>query len=146
MMTEEGIVEEADGQYATVRLKATGACAACGLCRTAGGDLMLIRALNPVAARPGDRVRVMAGSAAAASGATLLYMIPLGIFIAGALLGHWAAGRLHLAGDPGVVSLAVGVAFIAVYYIALRFRERRRGSDAPTITGFAEAGTSPPDG
>ncbi len=145
-MIEEGVVEKTDGQYATVRLKATDACAACGLCRATGGGLMLIRAHNPVAARPGDRVRVIAGSATAASGATMLYMIPLGIFIAGALLGHWSAMRLDLAGDPGLVSLAVGVAFLAVYYIALRRRESRRVVDAPTIIGLAKTGASPPDG
>lgn len=124
MATEEGIVTRVDGEVAEVRTVKSEACAACsakGFCHD-GGREMTVSVLNPVKARPGDRVRLEIATGAFVKVMFLLYIIPILALLAGALVG------LALSGDKAaalgaLVGFALAVAFV-------RVKGRRMGGTA----------------
>ena len=144
-MIEEGIVVDTQGQHAVVRMAAGDNCKSCGICSAAGGGQMLIKAENHVNAGPGDAVRVMIPAGSAASAGFILYMAPLGAFIAGAVCGHHLAGLLGMEHTAPVWSLGVGIAFLAGYYGAVRYQQNRLKRGVPSIISSIHRGTSPGD-
>lgn len=127
MSETRAVVTALDGEYALVRTDAGG----CGRCHEAGGcgganiSQMLCsnervwRVLNARGAVVGEQVSVRVSTGAVSSGATLLYVLPLLFFLAGAVIG---AG---LFAETGAIAGAlIGIA-CAWYGVARQLRRRR---------------------
>lgn len=129
MSEAKGIVVALEGDYALVKTESGGGCGRCheeGGCGSANVGRMFCtdkpwRVLNPRHAQPGERVDIAVADGAVNAGAMLLYVLPLLLFIGGALLG------MRLAGEGGAIAgaaLALPVAWVLV-----RRWQRRRQHD-----------------
>ncbi len=101
-----------------------GNCAQCGGCGD-GQKMMEVTALNPIGARPGDRVILETATGEVLALVALVYLIPIVLLIAGyCAFGLWA----------GLLGLALGFAGAVVLD---RIRARRK-KNTFTITGYAQ--------
>lgn len=129
MSETRGIVTAVDGDYALVRTEENG----CGRCHESGGcggvrvSRMLCtaprewRVLNPRRAAVGEEVRIAVADGAIGASVLLIYVQPLLLLIAGAVLGSAAFGETGaLAG--AVIGLAAGWRWVA-------WRQKRRHCD-----------------
>ena len=91
---------------------------------------MLLKAHNPIGAKPGDWVKVESATGPVLAAAVILYMIPIAIFLAGYLLGEglWSQGPL-----VGIIGFALGLVLARVYDRAVAKKKT-----VYTITGFGE--------
>jgi len=137
MATEEGIVTKVDGALAEVRTMKRAACEACsakGFCHD-GGREMIVSVLNPVKARPGDRVRLEIATGVFVKVMFLLYIVPVLALLAGALAG------LAISGDKAAALGALVGFALAVTFV--RATGRRMGDMAayqPRIVRVLERG------
>ena len=102
-------------------------CAGCG----AVSQTMLLKAENPIGAKPGDMVRLESETAPVLQAAAVLYLAPLVLFFLGYLIGAllWERGVLL-----GGLCFGIGICF-AVGYDRKVVSRKKAGY---TITGFAE--------
>lgn len=126
MSETKGIVTAIDGDYALVSADQRG----CGRCHEKGGcgganvgrmfcdTQQTWRVLNPRGAAIGEEVRIAVGDGAVSASATLIYVVPLLLLIAGALLGS------ELAAEPGGIIGAVSGLLIAWRWVAYRQKQR----------------------
>lgn len=121
MLKEEGKVKIIDEKYAFVAAKEGYACLTCpliGACKALGVEgEMVIKAINYVGAKVGDKVIVAVGSNMFFKAAALIYLLPVVAFIIGAVIGGSVAPHL----DLNVSAEAVSVIFGLVYLIASLF-------------------------
>jgi len=133
MIEEAAVVVEAGDGYAWVetwRRSACGACSASDGCGTAmlaqvwGDRRVRVRALSTLSLQPGDAVIVGLAEGALLRGSLLVYLLPLALLVAGALLGQAAfAGAGE---EPVILSGAVG---LGLGFLAARVVSRRLRSD-----------------
>ena len=133
MIEEAAVVVEAGDGYAWVetwRRSACGACSASDGCGTAmlaqvwGDRRVRVRALSTLPLQPGDAVIVGLAEGALLRGSLLVYLLPLVLLVAGALLGQAAfAGAGE---EPVILSGAVG---LGLGFLAARVVSRRLRSD-----------------
>ncbi len=125
------IFDDGTAQVLRIRESAcSGDCHKCGGCGAAE-QKMLIKAKNPIGAKPGDLVIIETQTAAVLKAAVMLYILPVALFIAGYLAGEslWQNGIwLSLAG------LLLGFVLVRLYD---RYLTKKKTSY--TITGFAKA-------
>ena len=134
MIEESGIVVEAGDGYAWVETRRRSACGACSAsegCGTAtlakvwGDQRTRVRAIATLPLRPGDAVIVGLAEGALLRGSLLIYLLPIVLLLAGALLGQAAfAGAGE---EPVILSGAVG---LGLGFLAARVVSRRLRSDA----------------
>jgi sigma-E factor negative regulatory protein RseC len=134
MIEEPAVVVEAGAGYAWVetrRRSACGACSASAGCGTAalakvwGDRRARVRALSTLPLQPGDAVIVGLAEGALLRGSLLVYLLPIVLLLAGALLGQTAfAGAGE---EPVILSGAVG---LGLGFLAARVVSRRLRSDA----------------
>jgi sigma-E factor negative regulatory protein RseC len=134
MIEEPAVVVEVGDGYAWVetrRQSACGACAAHDGCGTAalaklwGERRTRVRAISALPLRPGDAVIVGLVEGALLRGALLVYLLPVVLLLAGALLGQAAfAGAGE---EPVILAGAVG---LALGFLAARVVSRRLRGDA----------------
>ena len=107
----------------------TGDCKSCGGCQS-NHHAKVIRAQNPVDAKPGDYVTLQAKSAALLKVAAALYVLPLALFVAGYLLGEhlWQRG----------IPVSLGGLLLGFGLIRLLDRYMTRKGNAYMITGLAK--------
>ncbi|MFH1037644.1 MAG: SoxR reducing system RseC family protein [PVC group bacterium] len=110
---------------AMVRLPRQSGCAGCGRCAAGeGGKYMVLDALNPAAARPGDEVEVEISPRDPLRSALLLFGLPLLGFFIGVAAGY---GLASLRGwDPSLPGLGLGVVLLSAAFLFIRRCERRR--------------------
>ena len=134
MIEEPAVVVEAGAGYAwveTQRRSACGACSASEGCGTAalakvwGDRRARVRAISALPLQPGDAVIVGLAEGALLRGSLLVYLLPIVLLLAGALLGQTAfAGAGE---EPVILSGAVG---LGLGFLAARVVSRRLRSDA----------------
>ena len=134
MIEEPAVVVEAGDGYAWVetrRRSSCGACAASGDCGTAAlaklwsDRRMRVRAISALPLRPGEMVIVGLAEGALLRGSLLVYLSPIVLLLAGALLGQAAfAGAGE---EPVVLASAVG---LGLGFLVARVLSRRLRSDA----------------
>jgi sigma-E factor negative regulatory protein RseC len=134
MIEEQAVVVEAGDGYAwveTQRRSVCGTCSASEGCGTAvlakiwGERRTRVRAISALPLQPGDAVIVGLAEGALLRGSLLVYLLPLTLLLAGALLGQAAfAGAGE---EPVVLASAVG---LGLGFLAARIGSRRLRDDA----------------
>ena len=83
-------------------------CTGCGAVQ----QTVLIRAANPIGARPGELVTVTANTGPVLAGAAVLYLLPLVLFFAGYFAGAalWSTGAL-----TGCLAFILGIVCVVAY-------------------------------
>lgn len=136
---EVGTVVAVRGELAEVRLPRGRRCEGCGSCCVAAdGEAMVAEALNPVGAKPGDRVEVELPVSVSLRAAYILYGVPLLFFLGGLALGAalgWllTGGRLSL---PLSLVLGFGMTSLSYYLLHRRYSPGSRASSPyrPVVT------------
>ena len=101
-------------------------CSGCG----AAKEALLVDAVNPVGAKPGDMVIIQSETAPVLKGAAVFYMVPLALFFLGYFVGNiWRMGGLG-----GGIGFAAGIALAARYDRKVAAKEKT----VYTITGYAQ--------
>lgn len=101
-------------------------CSGCG----AAKEAILLTAVNPIGAAPGDLVNIRSETAPVLKAAAVLYMMPLVLFVAGYLAGHLLGISGGLCGSAAFV---LSIALIVVY----DRRMAQKNKTLYTITGYA---------
>ncbi len=129
MATEEGIVTETSDGMAWVKTTRSGACKHCSAkdsCSTqGGGESMLIKVENQVAAKRGDRVVLTLKTASLLKAAFLIYIFPILAMLLGAIIGSYIAGRME-ANASVLAAIFGGSAFVAAI-LFMKYQGNRMG-------------------
>lgn len=136
MITENGIVTQADADTAWVKTVRAGACEACsarGTCGTAQSDVkeIVVSVPNTLRVKAGDHVVIGLKSAPMLFLAFLLYVFPVLFLIFGAFLGSGLAPRIPEA-NPSLISLVSGILFFVLAFFIIR----RQNKSLSTRTGY----------
>jgi sigma-E factor negative regulatory protein RseC len=122
MATEQGIVLRIDAVGTWVKMIRSEACEECssrGMCHTLGGGKeMEVPAVNPVAARVGDRVTVKLDTSPFLKATFLVYMFPILMLIAGAAAGEWISAVWAV--DSPLPSALLAFGSLAVGLVVMR--------------------------
>ena len=121
-----------DGTAQVVHIRESACSGDCHKCSGCGAaqETMVLTAVNPIGACPGDRVVIESQTGPVLAAAAVLYMLPLVLFFAGFLAGKllWDAGGLI-----GCLAFALGIGFSVIYD-----RHMAKKKDTVyTITGYA---------
>jgi sigma-E factor negative regulatory protein RseC len=153
MMEETGIVLELKpNQVAVVLCQKTSACNHCvskSSC-ISGADqgAMQVEAHNPVAARVGDRVKLVTSSRIFLRSSFLLYIVPLIALLIGAVAGQLLGERLPAGPDPNLLAAILGCAFLVGSFLTIRLGTRALPPEnyMPSITEILTAESDPSAG
>lgn len=157
MIEEQAIVVEAGDGYAWVETRQRSACGACSasegcgtaaLARLWGERRARVRAISALPLQSGDAVIVGLAEGALLRGALLVYLLPLALLLAGALLGQAA-----FAGAGEEPAIVAGAAGLGLGCLAARVWSRRLRGDgrfqpvvvrrldaAPTVANMLSSG------
>jgi sigma-E factor negative regulatory protein RseC len=133
MIEEPAVVVEAGDGYAWVETRRRLACSACSasvgcgsaaLAKVWGDRPSRVRAISTLPLQPGDTVIVGLAEGALLRGSLLVYLLPLTLLLAGALLGQAAFAG---AGEEPVV--LAGAAGLGLGFLVARVGSRRWRSD-----------------
>lgn len=124
-----------DGTALVVHIRESACSGDCHKCSGCGAakEAILLKARNPIGARPGSLVNIHSESGPVLKAAAVLYMLPLVLFFLGYLLG---AVTVNMGGLVGILGFILGV-LLAVGY------DRKIGKNQKTeytITGFSGDG------
>jgi len=138
MVTEEGIVIKLDKKTAIIRTTRKTACESCGekhSCTSIGsGQEMELEADNPINAQVGDRVTVALKTGKLMTASFLLYIFPILMMIAGALLGDHLAKTYPA--DPSMMAAGFGFLFFCVAFGIVKLKDmqaKKSGGFRPVI-------------
>jgi sigma-E factor negative regulatory protein RseC len=127
LATEQGVILRTDSQTAwvkTVRSSACEGCSAKGSCHTMGGGQdMEVKALNIAGARVGDRIVLSYETPSLLKATFLIYVFPIILLIAGALLGQMLSPYLNL--NSSALSILLGFAFFFIALIFVKVRANK---------------------
>lgn len=121
-LEEEGIIKAVEGDHALVSICAQGTCKGCpssSICNSVG-DEREVRALNPVNAAPGQRVKVVMHARMYLKGTLLVYGLPMFVLIAGAVLGKYLSDNYFPGSNPDIMAAVIGLGGMAAVFIAVR--------------------------
>ena len=123
MATEEGIVTRTAPNRAWIKTQRSSACESCpshDACNSmGGGNEMEVQTLNDVGAVTGDRVHFSFDTGKLMGISFFLYIFPILVLIAGAILGQHFAPRLDM--NESVASALGGFAFFGLAFIVIRW-------------------------
>ena len=131
MLEQVGVVVGVNGDTATVSFMRASACEGChrhaegcSACSLLGGDRRhTARVKNPIGARTGERVRVVASEGRMLAYAALVFLFPLLLALLGYMLGVaiWGSGSL-LAGLLGMAGFVAAflVTILVSHLVSLR--------------------------
>ncbi|MCU0597911.1 MAG: SoxR reducing system RseC family protein [Desulfobacterales bacterium] len=138
MVTEEGIVVKLDKKTAIIRTSRKTACESCSekhSCTSIGsGQEMELEADNPINAQVGDRVTVALKTGKLMTASFLLYIFPILMMIAGALLGDHLAKTYP--SDPSMMAAGLGFLFFFVAFGLVKLKDmqaKKSGGFRPEI-------------
>ena len=137
MMEEEGIVVEAQGETAKIRIDKKSACEGCSaalICHPEEHDY--VDAVNLVGAAAGQKVKILVRPEVYVKASILLYGLPILVFLTVAVAGKILALRLlgELHSDLwafGAACLFTGITFMMI--VRYHRKSRRRHAYAPEI-------------
>ncbi len=123
MLEEKARVVSVESGFATIESIGSAGCSSCSAsasCGTAslaslfGRRSRKLRVLNNIGALPGDQVIVQLNSSAMMLASILVYLLPLLMLLAGAILGEWLAQVMGLEnGEIVAISVALTAALLA---------------------------------
>lgn len=124
MATERGIVIKLDSTNAWVKTTRTSACETCSAkssCNAVeSGKEMEVEAINEAGAQVGDRIVISIETASLLKASFLLYVFPILLMIAGAVIGQKTAPLFNI--DSSLFSAVVGFLF---FFISIGFVKSR---------------------
>ncbi|MBW2472857.1 MAG: SoxR reducing system RseC family protein [Deltaproteobacteria bacterium] len=139
MATEQGVVLRTDSEGAwvkTVRSSSCEGCTARGSCHSTGsGRDMEVKAINSAGASVGDRIVLTFETASLLKATFLIYVFPIILMLAGALLGQVLAP--HFEFNPSALSVLLGFGFFfaATFIIKVRANKMaQKNAYQPKIT------------
>ena len=122
MITENGIVTDANSSVAWVKTTRSGACESCsskGSCGTANSQKeMTITVKNTLNVGKGDHVVIGLKTRPILFLTFLLYVFPIILLILGALIGNSIAPSLQM--DPSFISMISGFLFFGLSFYIIR--------------------------
>ena len=124
MATERGIVIKLDSTTAWVKTTRTSACKTCSAkssCNVVeSGKEMEVQAINEAGAQVGDRIIISIDTASLLKASFLLYVFPILLMLAGAIIGQKAAPLLDI--DTSAFSAVVGFSFffVSIWFVKSR--------------------------
>jgi sigma-E factor negative regulatory protein RseC len=145
MIEETGIVKEVDGIMAKILVQKRGTCEGCavrGICEPAG-EGMEIEALNPVLAKPGQKVKVFIKPQAYLKGTIFVYGFPLVAFIAGVIIGKNIGEAYFREISSDIVSAILGFAALIISFLIVKVWSRKAETKVeykPVIEEIIEGG------
>lgn len=142
MASEEGVViHVGTGGIAQVRTMRNSACKACSArnsCKPGETEEMKVEVLNPLGAKPGDRVILTFDTVNLLKATFLLYILPIVGLLAGAIIGNHLGGEWELTtGARSGLSALIG--FMGLFITLLFVRRKgnqlgRQNQYRPRIT------------
>ena len=134
MMEERAVVIDASQGYVWLEIQRQSACGGCqastgcgaaALTKVWGGKPIRVRALSNLSVQPGDEVIVGLADGVLLRGAILVYLLPLALLFAGAMLGQaaFAAAGEELVALSSILGLGFG-------FLAVRSLSQRLSNDA----------------
>jgi sigma-E factor negative regulatory protein RseC len=130
---ETGVVIEINGNMAKVKAARHGDCENCGSCP--GDSAMVLDVLNPLEAKPGQKVAFEIPQANMLLAAFMVYIMPLVAAALGAVAGWFIATRFGLPMVP--MEIAGGVVVFVLALIVVKLYDgsvRRNKKMLPVIT------------
>lgn len=123
-MLETGQVVSAENGQVQVHFKRTSACERCGACgMLANGQDMIVTLENTIEARPGDQVVVQMPTQGMLQASAIVYVIPLLLLVAGAVVGKLALAPLFAGAESDVVAAISGIALCALGFLGIHLLE-----------------------
>ena len=127
MATERGIVTKLESTSAWVKTTRTSACKTCSAkssCSSVeNGTEMEVEAINEAGAQVGDRIIISIETASLLKASFLLYVFPILLMIAGAVIGQKTGPLLDI--DPSAFSAVVGFSFFFISFWFVKSRGNR---------------------
>lgn len=123
-MTETGTVVKTEEKYAVIKVDKKDECSKCGMCLfPKNASSIEIRAKNRVDAKTGDTVSFKNDGAGKALSAVLVFLVPLVLIIAAAVIGVFVI-------EKEIWILFLSLIFIVSWYTVLGFFDKKlRKSD-----------------
>ncbi|MCP4370048.1 MAG: SoxR reducing system RseC family protein [Deltaproteobacteria bacterium] len=138
MATERGIVIKIDSTSAWVKTTRSSSCKTCSAKSSCSavenGTEMEVEAINEAGAQVGDRIIISIETASLLKASFLLYVFPILLMIAGAVIGQKTGPLLDI--DPSAFSAAVGFLFFFIsfwFVISRGNRMARKNEYKPKI-------------
>jgi sigma-E factor negative regulatory protein RseC len=127
---EVGVIKGIEGIMAVVSIPRKSACEGCslGICKP-DEQYMEIKALNPVHANIGQKVKIVMKSHTYLKGSLIVYGIPALALITGAVIGKEVISPYSVRLDPDIVSAVTGFIAFAVSFIAVKLWSSRAGEN-----------------
>ena len=91
----------------------------------ADGKRAEVLAVNLAGAREGDRILMQIETASILKASFLLYILPVGCMLMGAIGGHWLG--ISLGVDPSILSALAGFSALILAVAAIRFKGNQMG-------------------
>ncbi len=141
-MEEIGIIKRIEGIFATVSIPKKSACEGCslGICKP-DSQFMEIKALNPVNATIGQKVKIVMKPYTYLKGSLIVYGIPALALITGAVLGKEVISLYFARLDPDIVSAITGFIAFAISFIVIKLwssRAEKKVEVSPVIEEIIE--------
>ncbi|MDX2447125.1 MAG: SoxR reducing system RseC family protein [Desulfobacterales bacterium] len=131
MATEEGIVIHTHDKLARVKTSKTASCKACTArdsCHgTEAGKIMEVDAINGAGAREGDRILLHFDTASLMKACFLLYLLPVGFMLMGAIFGHWLALKTGM--NVSLISALSGFLSLFLAFVMIRSKANTLGKN-----------------
>lgn len=126
IVEEVGIIKSVEGMLAIVSIPKKSACEGCslGICKP-DEQSMEIRALNPVNAHVGQKVKIVMKPYTYLKGSLIVYGIPAIALVIGAVLGKEVLSLYFVKLDPDIVSAISGFITFAISFIAIKLWSSR---------------------
>lgn len=125
-MKETGIVIDVYNKSALVSLQGGAGCESCTMgCCSVRGKERVAEAYNPVNAKKGDEVEVVFEERALLLGSALVYIFPLGMFLAGYTMFFLASTALGFQKSAQIAGIVGAFSFIFLSFFVLSFLFKR---------------------
>jgi len=129
LATEEGIVIHIHDELARVKTTQSSSCKACAAKNSCHvleeGKSVEVEAINQADAREGDRILLHFETASLLKACFLLYIVPVGFMLIGAILGHWLA--LIFGVNTSLLSASSGFLCLILSFMVIRIKANRLG-------------------